>query len=228
MISLDRVSKSYRTLDGRHVVLADVSAVFPDGRNIGIMGANGSGKSTLIRLLAGSELPDRGRISRDCRVSFPLGFGGTFHGELSGHENVAFLARIYGEDVRRVLRFVDEFSELGEYFRMPVNTYSSGMRAKLAFGASLAMNFDVYLIDEVTVVGDAQFQERCRAAFESRIRHADVIMVSHSFTTIQGYCDAAAILEGGRLTMFDELDDAIEVYRMMMGITEPAVEDRAG
>jgi capsular polysaccharide transport system ATP-binding protein len=141
MIMLDCVSKTYRTRAGRKTVLRNVSAAFESGHNFGVLGVNGAGKSTLIRLLAGSEAPDRGVITRYARVSFPLGFGGTFHGGLSGRENVAFIARIYGAGVRTTIDYVEAFSELGEYFQMPVNTYSAGMRARLAFATCLAIDF---------------------------------------------------------------------------------------
>src|SRR5215831_21131165 len=150
MIKLDRVSKVYRTRNGRKTVLDNVNVTFEPGHNFGILGVNGAGKSTLIRLLAGSELPNFGVIRRYSRVSFPLGFGGTFHGALSGRENVAFIARIYGARIRSTIDYVEAFCELGDYFPMPVNTYSAGMRARLAFGICLAIDFDVYLIDEVT------------------------------------------------------------------------------
>ena len=152
------------------------------------------GKSTLIRLLAGSEMPDCGTIRRHVRVSFPLGFGGTFHGALSGRENVAFIARVYGAGVRRMARFVEEFAELGEYFDMPVDTYSAGMRARLAFGACLAIDFDVYLIDEVTEIGDERFRRKCAAAFRERLRSSDIILATHNHHTIRQYCDRGAVL----------------------------------
>src|SRR3954471_270629 len=153
MIRLDRVSKAYRVRGGgRKVVLDDVSLTFEAGHNFGILGVNGAGKSTLIRLLAGSELPDHGVVQRHARVSFPLGFGGTFHGALSGRENVRFIARVYGANVRHIMRYVEDFAELDGYFDMPVNTYSAGMRARLAFGTCLAIDFEVYLIDEVTEI----------------------------------------------------------------------------
>jgi capsular polysaccharide transport system ATP-binding protein len=212
MIALDNVSKRYRTLEGCKVVLDQVDAVFPTGRRVGILGANGAGKSTLIRLIAGVEAPTSGRIRRRGRVSFPLGFGGTFHPKLSGRENVLFLAQIYGADERQVLRYVQEFAELGQYMAMPVETYSSGMRAKLAFGTCLAIDFDVFLIDEVTAVGDVRFQARCQAAFEARMSRADVIMVSHSLSTIRAYCDVGAVLADGRLRVFGDLDEAIVAH----------------
>lgn len=216
MIELDGVSKSYRSGMSRRVVLDEVSLAIPGGRSLGVLGANGAGKSTLIRLLSGVEPPDRGRVVRRARVSFPLGFGGTFDRHLTGRENVVFLARIYGADVRRVLRYVEDFAELGDYFRMPVGTYSSGMLAKLAFGTCLAIDFDVYLIDEVIAVGDARFQARCQSAFEARMSRADIIMVSHSYQTIRTYCDAGAVLSDGRLTLFDDLGAAIDTHAIRM------------
>ena len=187
MIALERVGKSYRTPAGRRVVLGDVTATFEAGHNIGILGANGAGKSTLVRLLAGSEMPDRGTIRRRARVSFPLGFGGTFHAALSGRENVEFIARIYGASRRGTVAYVDEFAELDDYFDMPVNTYSSGMRARLAFAACLAIDFDVYLIDEVTEVGDERFRRRCAEAFQQRMRRSDIILVTHNARTLRQY-----------------------------------------
>ncbi len=201
MIELDGVAKSYRSAAGRKVLLDHVSAEFCSGYNFGILGANGAGKSTLIRLLAGSETPDRGTIRRRCRVSFPLGFGGTVHGALSGRENVAFIARVYGAGVKQTARFVEEFAELGEYFDMPVDTYSAGMRARLAFGVCLAIDFDVYLIDEVTEIGDERFRRKCAAAFRERMRSSDIILATHNHHTIRQYCDRAAVLAGGRLAI---------------------------
>ncbi|HVC54737.1 MAG TPA: ABC transporter ATP-binding protein [Stellaceae bacterium] len=216
MIALDRVAKAYATAGGRKIVLDDASVAFAPGHNFGILGANGAGKSTLIRLLAGSELPDRGSIRRDARVSFPLGFGGTFHGALSGRENVAFVARVYGAAVRSTIRFVDEFAELGEYFDMPVQTYSAGMQARLAFGTCLAIDFDVFLIDEITEIGDERFRRKCAAAFRERLRRSDIILATHNSHTIRQYCDKAAILAGGRLQLFDDVASAFECYRRML------------
>ncbi|HVH77314.1 MAG TPA: ABC transporter ATP-binding protein [Stellaceae bacterium] len=217
MIALEAVSKSYRTRRGRQVVLEDASANFPTGHNFGILGVNGSGKSTLIRLLAGTELPDRGVIRRDARVSFPLGFGGTFHGALSGRENVAFVARLYGADRRAAIRYVEDFAELGEYFRMPVNTYSAGMRARLAFAACLAIDFDLYLIDEVTEIGDQRFRKKCAAAFRERMQRSDIILVTHNPQTIRQYCDRGAVLAGGELQLYDDVGAALAAYRRVSG-----------
>jgi capsular polysaccharide transport system ATP-binding protein len=217
MIALDSVSKAYRTESGRRVVLDNASAEFPSGCNMGVLGVNGAGKSTLIRLLAGSEMPDRGRIRRAGRVSFPLGYAGTFHGTLSGRENVAFIARVYGADVRRTISYVFEFSEVDDYFDMPVNTYSAGMRARLAFGVSLAIDFDTYLIDEVTEIGDERFRRKCATAFRERMQRSDIVLVTHNSRTIRQYCDRAAILADGELRLFDDVGDALDSYHRMSG-----------
>ena len=221
MIALDRVVKAYPTASGRRRLLLDDTTVeFPSGYNFGVLGANGAGKSTLIRLLAGSEMPDRGTIRRDVRVSFPLGFGGTFHDFLSGRENVAFIARVYGVSVRRMVRWVEDFAELDEYYAMPVQTYSAGMRARLAFATCLAIEFDVYLIDEVTEIGDERFRRRCAAAFRERLRTSDIILATHNHHTIRQYCDRAAVLAEGRLRLFEDLAGAFAFYRQTLA--EPA------
>ena len=217
MIVLDRVHKAYRTIEGHRVILQDASVTIPDGHGLGVLGANGAGKSTLIRLLAGTERADAGRISRNGRaVSFPLGFGATMHPKLSGLENVVFLARLYGVEEREAASYVENFAELGAYFRMPVGTYSAGMRARLAFGACLAIQFDVYLIDEVTSVGDARFRAKCLDAFRQRMDFADVIMVTHDYETMRAYCDTGAVLSNGELTLFDNLESAIEAHTRIM------------
>jgi capsular polysaccharide transport system ATP-binding protein len=217
MIKLDRVSKAYRVRGGgRRSVLDYVSLTFEPGHNFGILGVNGAGKSTLIRLLAGSELPDRGVVRRHARVSFPLGFGGTFHGTLSGRENVAFVARVYGARMHPAIEFVEMFSELGEYFQMPVNTYSAGMRARLAFATCLAIDFDVYLIDEVTEIGDQRFRRKCAEAFRERMVRADIILVTHNPQTLRQYCDRGAILANGGLTLYDDIGTALGRYHRMV------------
>lgn len=218
MIALEAVSKTYRTRQGgRRIVLDRVSAEFPDGCNVGVLGANGAGKSTLVRLLAGSEMPDRGRIRRDRRVSFPLGYGGTFHGALSGRENVAFIARIYGAGLHRTIDYVADFAELGGYFDMPVNTYSAGMRARLAFGACLALEFDTYLIDEVTEIGDERFRRKCAVAFRERMRCSDIVLVTHNTRTIRQYCERGAVLSNGELRLYDDVATALSAYRRVCG-----------
>jgi len=221
MILLENVTKTYPVAGApRRAVLRDVTMAFPHGRNIGILGGNGAGKSTLLRLIAGTEPPDQGRVRRLCRVSFPLGFTGTFHGALSGRENATFLARVYGADPDRVLDFIADFSELGPYLDMPVETYSAGMSARLAFGLTLAIDFDVYLVDEVTEVGDARFRAKSARAFRDRIGRSSLILVSHSSATIRALCDCCAILWDGALHPYETVEDGMTAYARLMGVTD--------
>ncbi len=213
MIRLSRVSKFYKTENHRKVVLDDVTYSFDTRYTYGIFGANGAGKSTLLRLIGGTELPNSGQIFRDLRISWPLGFGGGFHPLITGRENIKFVSRLYGANLRRVIDFVEYFSELGNYLEMPVGTYSSGMQARLAFGLSMAIEFDCYLVDEITAVGDARFGLRCKQAFEERRGHASMIMVSHDIGTMKAYCDRGLVLYRGKLVAFGHIDDAIEFYR---------------
>jgi capsular polysaccharide transport system ATP-binding protein len=212
MIDLESVTKIYPTRSGSNVVLDAISFSFPAHTNIGILGRNGSGKSTLLRVVAGTEQPDSGTIRRSGTVSWPIGFSGGFNGSLNGEENCRFVARIYGADVDEVVGFTMDFAELGEYFYMPVKTYSSGMKARLAFGLSMAIEFDAYLVDEVTAVGDSRFQRKCREAFEERSGRSSVIIVSHQLGTIRDYCQRCAVLREGRLICFDSVDEASRTY----------------
>lgn len=214
MIELSKVTKAYRTHAGDHVVLDRIDAVFPERVSVGIVGRNGAGKSTLLRILGGAEQPDAGKIIRKGRVSWPIGFAGGFNGSLSGEENCRFVSRIYGADVDDVVEFARGFAEIGNYFHMPVRTYSSGMRARLAFGLSMALEFDTYLVDEVTAVGDRQFQEKCRRAFAERRERSSVIMVSHQITTLKEYCTKFALLRKGRLQMFDDFAEIERIYQV--------------
>lgn len=215
MIELQDVYKYYRTHGHRKVVLNHVTLDFEAGRSYGVLGVNGAGKSTLMRLLAGAELPNGGRVRRKGRVSWPLGFSGGLHPKLTGRENVKFVSRIYGQDARKVTAFVEEFAEIGAYMDVPILTYSSGMIARLAFGLSIAIDFDCYLIDEVTAVGDARFAARCKEEFDKRRRKADIIMVSHAMGTIQEYCNRGIVLAGGQMHVFRNVDDAIELYKKL-------------
>jgi capsular polysaccharide transport system ATP-binding protein len=215
MIRLDGVSKIYPTRFGEHIVLDDVTVELPRGRSVGILGRNGAGKSTLVRLIAGADLPTRGRIERSVSVSWPLGFSGGFQPTLTGVDNIRFVCRIYGVSWRDTLPFIEDFAELGNYLDMPFSTYSSGMRARLAFAVSLAVDFDCYLLDELTAVGDARFAERCRAALADRRTRADIIMVSHNPGTIRSMCDMAAVLHHGKLFLYDDVERAIEIYHSL-------------
>jgi capsular polysaccharide transport system ATP-binding protein len=215
MIQLDNVFKYYRSNGHLKVVLDHVSLDFMAGRSYGVLGVNGAGKSTMMRILAGTELPNSGRVRRNVRVSWPLGFSGGLHPKLTGRENVQFVARVYGENVRRVTNFVEDFAEIGAYIDVPIVTYSSGMLARLAFGLSIAIDFECYLIDEVTAVGDARFARRCKEEFDKRKKKSDVIMISHSMQTIQEYCDRGIVLVGGRVHVFQNVDEAIELYKKL-------------
>lgn len=215
MIALHAVDKSYPIQGQRRTILKAQTTRFDSGFSYGLLGVNGAGKSTVIRLLAGLELPDRGRITRQVRVSWPLGLGSGFNGALSGRENLKFVARAYGQDPRQVLDFVAEFAELGAYLHQPVQTYSSGMAARLAFGLSMAIEFDCYLIDEVVSVGDARFQDRCAAVFADRRHRAQVIMVSHDMAMIRQFCDRCFVLMDGALVPFADVDEAIATYRRL-------------
>jgi capsular polysaccharide transport system ATP-binding protein len=213
MIELHGVTKAYRTHAGDHVVLDAIDAVFPHAVSIGIVGRNGAGKSTLLRILGGAEQPDMGKVVRHGRVSWPIGFSGGFNGSLSGEENCRFAARIYGaEDIDAIVEFSRGFAEIGHYFQMPIRTYSSGMKARLAFGLSMALDFDTYLVDEVTAVGDRPFQEKCRAAFAERRERSSVIIVSHQLSTITEYCSKFALIRKGKLHMYDDIQEVERIY----------------
>ncbi len=215
------MSKSYKLGRGRRHVLRSVTLTFAH-RNIAIIGQNGAGKSTLLRLIAGGEQPDRGRILREGSVSWPLGFSGGFNGSTTGADNTRFVSRIYGQDTDRVLDFVRDFSELGPSFEMPVATYSSGMRARLAFGISMAVSFDWYLVDEITEVGDDRFKEKCRRAFKEKLAHSRIFMVSHSLGTLRGYCDMAAVVHDGDVELYDDLEEGIAVHKQLMAMSRVA------
>lgn len=213
MITLDTVTKIYKIKDVKKVILDQVSFTFDDGLNIAIMGHNGAGKSTLMRMIAGIELPTSGLIERNEKVSWPLGFASGFNGLMTGLENVRFVARIYGEDTDRVLASVQEFADLGRSIDLPISTYSSGMKARLAFGLSLAINFDCYLIDEITAVGDRHFKKKSEVALKGKIQNARVIMISHAEKTIRDYCENGILIYQGKLYFYDTIDELLSDYR---------------
>jgi capsular polysaccharide transport system ATP-binding protein len=176
------------------------------------MGRNGAGKSTLTRILSGVEYPTSGRVERDMSVSWPLGYSGAFQSSLTGADNTRYVARIYGAPIQETLEYVEEFAQLGRYFRMPIKTYSAGMHARLAFGVSLAIDFDCFLIDEVVGAGDHRFTERCQQALLERRRKGALLMISHDVNILRTYCDTGAVLADGKLTFFDNLDDTYRAY----------------
>ena len=212
MIVCENVTKSYPMGNGRKQVLKGVDLQIRRGERIGFLGRNGAGKSTFIKLIGGVELPTSGKIRRSMSVSWPLGFAGAFQGSLTGYDNARFIARIYGSEYIDIRDFVEDFTELGPQLRMPVKTYSSGMRARLAFALSLAIEFDCYLIDEVIMVGDANFHQQCHyELFEKRGDRA-LILASHSPETIREFCDRALVLHAGHGTIYRDVNEALEVY----------------
>jgi capsular polysaccharide transport system ATP-binding protein len=216
MIIFDHVSKEYHTWRAVKHVLTDVSFTLPRGQSLGIMGRNGAGKTTLTKLIGGVEYPTSGRIERHMSVSWPLGLGGGFQSSLTGADNARFIARVYGLPLDNLLDEVDDFAELGRYLRMPVRTYSSGMRARLAFAISLALKFDCYLVDEITAVGDARFQARCERALNDRREHGSLIMISHDVGVLRTYCDTGAIIHDGQMTFYDEVDELGVAYHALV------------
>jgi capsular polysaccharide transport system ATP-binding protein len=212
MIRLININKSYGTRSGPVHVLRDVNLTIDRGQRVGILGRNGAGKSTLIRLISGAEFASSGSIERNMSVSWPLAFGGAFQGSLTGYDNLRFICRIYGVDPADKVAFVEEFSELGIYLREPVKSYSSGMRARLAFAISMVIEFDCFLIDEIIAVGDARFHQKCDyELFEKRGDRA-MIIVSHDPGYIRQHCTSAAVLVAGELHHPASLDEAFEFY----------------
>lgn len=216
MIRFVNLCKSYRLGAGRKVIVDDLTLTLPPGKSLALLGRNGAGKSTLLQMVAGTIRPDSGRILSDGTISWPVGLGGSLHKEMTGAQNVRFLARVYGVDTEELVDFVADFAELGSHFHMPVRSYSSGMRSRLAFGASMGIRFDTYLVDEVTAVGDARFRKKSRAVFRERMARSGAILVAHDLNALRDYCDAGLILENGRLHVFDDLDEAIAVHVRLM------------
>jgi capsular polysaccharide transport system ATP-binding protein len=220
MIHLNKITKSFRTPTGPKVILEETDLVFPAGVSVGLLGRNGAGKSTLMEMIGGTMKPDQGSVDVTGTVSWPVGFKGSFHAQLTGAQNVKFIARVYGVDTESLLAYVKDFAELGAHLYMPVRSYSSGMRSRLAFGVSIGIPFDTYLVDEVTSVGDAAFKRKSRFAFLERMENAGAIVVTHSMKQLKMLCDAGAVLEEGVLTYYDDIDEAITIHHQNMGSDE--------
>jgi len=212
MLSLERVSKVYSTRLGPRKILRDVTFTLERGKNLGILGRNGAGKSTLIRLIAGAERPTGGTIHREMSVSWPLAFGGAFQAHLTGLDNLKFVCRVYGVDYKPLVAFVEDFTELGIYFREPVMHYSHGMLTRLAFALSMAIEFDCFLIDEAMVVGDVRFHERCHYELLHRRKDRAFILVTHESKAIREYCQKVSVLHEGHLFDFPTVDAAYDFY----------------
>ena len=212
MISVEHVYKQYQTRSGWRPVLKDINFTLKKGEKIGILGRNGAGKSTLIRLISGVEPPTAGEIKRTMSISWPLAFSGAFQCSLTGMDNLRFICRIYDVDMDYVKAFTEDFSELGQYLYEPVKRYSAGMKARLAFALSLAVEFDCYLIDEVIAVGDSRFAAKCKHELFERRKDRSIILVSHSHSAMKSYCDNAMVLEAGHLHQFPTMDEAYQYY----------------
>ena len=216
MIRLSDVSKTY-VLRGKRKVVADgISTTFPTGVSVALLGRNGAGKSSLLRMIAGTMKPDRGRVTALGNVSWPVGFSGSFHNELTGAQNTRFIARVYGADTDALCKWVADFAELDDHFNLPVRTYSSGMRSRLAFGISMGVPFDTYLVDEVTSVGDAAFKQKSEAVFAERLKSSGAIVVTHALGMVQRLCEHGAVLEGGKLTYYTDVDQAIRHHQAVV------------
>ena len=221
MIKIENLTKSYRTPKGRHYVFKDLSVVIPTGKSIALIGRNGAGKSTLLRMIGGVDQPDSGAIVTDQSISWPVGLSGGFQGSLTGRENVKFVSRLFSKkiELQEKVNFVENFSELGKYFDMPIKTYSSGMKSRLGFGLSMAFKFDYYLVDEITSVGDANLKKKCDAIFNSRRKESNFLMVSHSMSALQQYCDAALFIgRDNEVIFYESVSEAIQKYKVNEGL----------
>ena len=220
MIRFENLTKSFRTPDGPKYVANGINATFPTGVSVALLGRNGAGKSTLMQMIGGRAKPDSGTIDISGSMSWPVGLSGSFHRDLTGSQNTRFVARAYGVDTDELVTFVKHFAELGSHFHLPVRSYSSGMKSRLAFGISIGIPFDTYLVDEVTAVGDAAFKNKSRLVFTERLKTAGAVVVTHSMAQVRKLCTAGAVLEGGNLTYYDDLEEAIHQHQINMGTTE--------
>lgn len=215
MIKLKNVTKYYKVKGNKKYVLKDVSLEIPTNKNIAILGTNGAGKSTFLRMLGGIEAPTRGRIECDKEISWPMGLGGGFQGSMTGENNIKFVCRVYGkneQEMRDIVSFVKEFSELGDSLYAPIKTYSSGMKSRLAFALSLSFDFDYLLIDEILSVGDVSFRKKSKEALLKKIEKCNVILISHDMNTLKEICDVSIYLNDGEIHYFDNVQDSIDLY----------------
>jgi capsular polysaccharide transport system ATP-binding protein len=220
MIQLINLTKSFRRKGHAQYIVKDANLALPAGKSLALLGRNGTGKSTLLNIIAGGLNPDQGQVVVDGRISWPVGFAGSFHGALSGVQNTRFVARVYGVDTDELVDYVRDFTELGQKFFAPVRTYSSGMKARLAFAVSMGIPFDTYMIDEVTSVGDASFRQKSSDVILDRLQNSGAIVVSHNMGMIRSLCNCGAVLENGSLTYFPDISDAIQAHESNMNATD--------
>lgn len=216
MIELRNLTKSYATPQGRHYVFKNLNAILPENKSVALLGKNGAGKSTLLRVIGGIDYPDEGRVITSKTISWPVALSGGFQRSLTARQNVRFVARLYvntEEEVEYVVRFVEEFAEIGKYFDMPMKSYSSGMRSRIGFGLSMAFNFDYYLLDEVGAVGDRSFRKKSQHLLDDLKQNSNIIMVSHNVKDLIRNCDVAFLVRDGKAEYFDNMQDAVEVYK---------------
>lgn len=216
MIEFQGISKGFWVRGEYQPVIRNLNLTLPSGRSLALLGRNGAGKSTLLSIVAGTMRPDTGRVVSDGSISFTVGYSGSFHGDMTGAQNTRFVARIYGIDSDELTDFVQDFAEIGDHFHMPVRTYSSGMKSRLAFGISMGIKFDTYLIDEATATGDARFKRKSAEVFRARMVESSAVMVSHSMGDIKNFCDAGLVLHDGEIEVYDDVRDAIKRHQELM------------
>ncbi len=217
MLKLENLCKSF-TVNGWTTVVADhINFEMTQQRSVALLGKNGAGKSTLLRMIAGTMEPDSGRVLYDCSISWPVGFSGNFHPDLTGVQNTRFIARVYGIDTDELIDYVADFSELGHQLDIPLRNYSSGMRSRLAFGISMGIDFDIYLVDEVTSVGDAAFREKSSRVFKEKMQSRSAFVVSHAMPTVRDLCDCGLVLKDGCITFYEDLEEAIADHLRSVG-----------
>ena len=222
MIEVRNISKSYIVKGKRRPVLQNINFNVNDNESIALLGRNGAGKSTLIRILGGMELPDSGSIKKNCSISWPIGFAVGFQGSLSAKENAEFVARIYlsnkKEEIKNVVKSVYDFADIGEYFYMPFKTYSSGMKGRVSFALSLAINFNVYLLDEVTATGDLAFKEKCKNAIKSLHKKSSFIIATHNLSKLKEYCNRALLLHNGSIIEYADVEEALNQHKKILNV----------
>ncbi|WP_193089810.1 ABC transporter ATP-binding protein [Advenella sp. FME57] len=218
MIEIRNLTKSYLTVTGREFVFRNLSLVLPSAKNIALIGRNGAGKSTLLRLIGGLDIPDSGDVITSNTISWPVGISGGFQGSLTARENVKFIARVYGAEgaaMRSKVQYVEEFAEIGRYFDRPVKTFSTGMRARVAFGLSLAFDFDYYLVDEAMSVGDAHFKKKASQAFKDRVGKANLILTTHGMNQVRSLCDYVLLIDKGQVLPYENVEEGIAAYNAL-------------